>query len=139
MKAFILLNLLTLIGMNSLAQTTKSSSQKALPDTVMMACELTSKEQVKRMQELHQTVFKKISKTIEHQNSYELVFNDSNNAFISELTEFINFERLCCPWLVFQLTFAAKKGPVSLKMGDSPESKEMVKVVMELDKISLKH
>jgi len=42
-----------------------------------------------------------------------------------------NSERLCCPWLVFHLTFQPEEGPISLEMGDSAETKEMVYLVME--------
>lgn len=104
-------------------------------EKIALACKLTDKEQIRRMNELHQTIFKKVDRTIERTTSYELVFQQPDSTLISELAEFITFERLCCPWLKFQLTFLPGEGPVSLKMGDSVETKEMVKLVMELDQL----
>lgn len=86
------------------------------------------------MKELHETIFKKITSTIEHDDSYELIFANTNNDFVMEIAEFIQFERLCCPWLKFQLTFAPKKGNIALKMGDSRQARDMAKLVMGFDK-----
>lgn len=110
-------------------------TETELKQKIALACKLTDRDQIKRMNELHQTLFKKISRTIAHPNSYELVFEKSDNAMVGDLAEFIKFERLCCPWLVFHLTFQPEEGPISLEMGDSAETKEMVYLVMELAKL----
>ena len=88
------------------------------------------------MNELHQTIFKKVDRTVERANSYELVFQKPDENLPDELAQFIKFERSCCPWLMFQLTYQPEEGPISLKMGNSAETKEMVKLVMELDKLA---
>lgn len=87
------------------------------------------------MNELHQTIFKKADKAVEHAKDYELVFNKPDSTLNKELFEFIHFEQLCCPWLKFQVSFEPRNGPVSLKLGDSAETKEMAKLVTELDKL----
>jgi hypothetical protein len=110
-------------------------TETELKKVTTLACQLSDQEQVRRMNELHQTIFKKITRTIAHPTSYELVFDKTDNELISELAEFIKFERQCCPWLIFRLTFQAEEGPISLEMGDSVETKEMVYLVMELDKL----
>lgn len=110
-------------------------TETELKKNIALACQLTNQEQVRRMNELHQTIFQKITRTVAHPTSYELVFEKTDNELISELAEFIKFERQCCPWLVFRLTFQAQEGPISLEMGDSVESKDMVYLVMELDKL----
>ncbi len=130
MKILILTGLCLSLVFNSMGQSTKP----VLPDSIVMACELSSKEQVKRMKELHETIFKKISSTVEHEDNYELIFTNTTNDFVMEVAEFIQFERLCCPWLKFQLTFLPKKGNISLKMGDSRQAKDMAKLVMGFDK-----
>lgn len=130
MRILILIGLSFGLIFNSMGQSTKS----ALPDSIVLTCELSSKGQVKRMKELHETIFKKISSTIEHEDSYELIFANTNNDFVMEIAEFIQFERLCCPWLKFQLTFTPKKGNISLKIGDSRQARDMAKLVMGFDK-----
>lgn len=109
--------------------------ENELKKKIALACKLTDRDQIKRMNELHQTLFKKVARAVEHPKSYELVFKQSGDAIIADLAEFIRFERLCCPWLVFHLTFQPEEGPISLEMGDSEETKQMVYLVMELDKL----
>ncbi|MBD2705783.1 hypothetical protein IC229_34595 [Spirosoma sp. BT702] len=106
-----------------------------LKKKIALACKLTDHDQIKRMNELHQTLFKKVARAVEHPTSYELIFNQSDNAMIADLTEFIKFERQCCPWLVFHLTFQPEEGPISVGMGNSEETKQMVYLDMELDKL----
>ncbi|WP_461086619.1 hypothetical protein [Spirosoma flavus] len=138
MKSLMLTGFACLVALSCLAQTktTKTMETEAvLKKKIALACKLTDKDQIKRMNELHRTLFKKVSRAVEHPNSYELVFAGSDNTIIGDLAEFVKFERLCCPWLVFHLTFQPEEGPISLKMGDSAETKEMVYLVMELDKL----
>lgn len=136
MKALIMIVLAGLSWLPANAQAPISKTMETdLKKKIALACKLTDKEQIKRMNELHRTLFKKISQVIEHQNSYELVFDQAGDGMISDLTEFIKFERQCCPWLVFHLTFQPEEGPISLEMGDSKETKQMVYLVMELDKL----
>lgn len=138
MKSLLLSGLAWLLALSVLAQTKTAKTmgtEAVLKKKIALACKLTDKDQIKRMNELHQTLFKQVSRAVEHPNSYELVFEKSANAFIGELAEFIKFERLCCPWLVFHLTVQPEEGPIFLEMGDSAETKEMVYLVMELDKL----
>ena len=138
MKSLLLTGFPWLGALSCLAQTktTKTMETEAvLKQKIALACKLTDKDQIKRMNELHQTLFKKVSRAVEHPTSYELVFAGSDEAILNDLAEFIKFERLCCPWLVFHLTIQPEEGPISLQMGDSAETKEMVYLVMELDKL----
>lgn len=138
MKSILLTGFAWLFALCCLAQTKTTKlmeTQSVLKKKIALACKLTDKDQIKRMNELHQTLFKKVSRTVEHPNSYELVFKGTDNAIIGDLAEFIKFERLCCPWLMFHLTFQPEEGPISLEMGDSAETKGMVYLVMELDKL----
>lgn len=138
MKSLLLIGLVWLLALASLAQTKTTKTMEAetvLKKKIALACKLTDRDQIKRMNELHQTLFKKVDKTVEHKNSYELVFQHSDDQLSLDLAEFIKFEHLCCPWLLFHLIFQPGEGPVSLEMGNSAETKEMVKLVMELDKL----
>ena len=138
MKSLLLTGFVWLVVLSCLAQTKTTKTMKTeavLKKKIALACKLTDKDQIKRMNELHATLFKNVSRAVEHPASYELVFEKSDDAMIGDLAEFIKFERLCCPWLVFQLTVQPEEGPISLEMGDSAETKEMVYLVMELDKL----
>jgi hypothetical protein len=138
MKSLLLTGLVWLIALSGLAQTKSTNTMETeavLKKKIVLACKLTDKDQIKRMNELHQTLFTKVRRAVEHPASYELVFEKSDNTIIGDLAEFIKFERLCCPWLVFHLTVQPEEGPILLEMGDSAETKEMVYLVMELDKL----
>jgi hypothetical protein len=136
MKTLILSGFLGLVSLTCFGQTAREMEHTAnLKEKIALACKLTDKDQIKRMQQLHQTLFKKIDKIVESPISYELVFEQPDSTLSKDLFDFIQFERLCCPWLNFQLTHEPGEGPISLKMGNSVETKEMVYLVMELDKL----
>lgn len=142
MKLFLLISLGCLGYTVCLGQTTQSKAmetQKKLKEKIALACLLTDKEQIRRMNELHQTIFKKVDKAVERAASYELLFMHPDSGLAKEIFEFIGFEQLCCPWLNFQLNLQPANGPISLKMGNSKETKEMVKLVMGLDKLQKPH
>ncbi|MFD1145378.1 hypothetical protein ACFQ4C_29905 [Larkinella insperata] len=136
MKGFIFTGFAFLLSFLGMAQNKPLKTMETqLKKKITLACKLTDRDQIKRMNELHQTLFKKITRTIEHPASHELIFEKSDDALVADLAEFIKFERQCCPWLVFHLTFQPEEGPISLEMGDSEETKQMVYLVMELDKL----
>jgi hypothetical protein len=138
MKSLMLTGFACLVALSCLAQTKRPKTMETeavLKKKIALACKLTDKDQIKRMNELHQTLFKKVTRAVEHPASYELVFAGADNSIIGDLADFVKFERLCCPWLVFHLTFQPEEGPISLEMGNSAETKEMVYLVMELDKL----
>ncbi|MEZ0612368.1 hypothetical protein ACAW74_27915 [Fibrella sp. WM1] len=138
MKQYVVTGLIWLTSQACWAQAKPTKAMETnLKQKIALACKLTDRDQIKRMNELHQTLFKKVARTVEHPNSYELVFNQSDDATLADLTEFIRFERQCCPWLVFHLTCQPEQGPISLEMGNSAETKQMVYLVMELDKLPL--
>ncbi|TLV01357.1 hypothetical protein [Dyadobacter luticola] len=139
MKTILFSGILWLLAATCFGQSSDMELTNKLKEKIALACKLTDKDQIQRMQELHQTLFKKIDKTLEGPASYELVFQKPDSTLSKDLFEFIQFERLCCPWLRFQLTFSPGDGPVLLRMGDSVETKEMVYLVMELDKLPNKH
>ena len=139
MKTVFLGGIFWLLATTCFGQSLDMEHTKKLKEKIALACKLTDKDQIRRMQELHQTLFKKIHKMLETPTSYELVFETPDSTLSQDLFEFIRFEQLCCPWLRFQLTFSPGGGPVLLKMGDSVETKEMAYLVMELDKLPNKH
>lgn len=142
MKLFLIIGLAFLGYASSWAQNTSTKAmetQKRLKEKIALACKLTDKEQISRMNNLHQTIFRKVDKTVERATTYELFFMHPDSGLTKEIFEFIGFEQLCCPWLHFQLSLQPANGPISLKMGNSKETKEMVKLVMNLDKLQQSH
>lgn len=136
MKLYFFTGLTWLVSLACWAQAKPTKAMEVeLKQKIALACKLTDREQIKRMNQLHQTLFMKVTRTVEHPNSYELIFDQSDDATLADLAEFIKFERQCCPWLVFHLTFQPEQGPISLEMGNSAETKQMVYLVMELDKL----
>ncbi|MBC7892972.1 MAG: hypothetical protein H7Y12_12215 [Sphingobacteriaceae bacterium] len=67
-------------------------------------------------------------RTNELTDGYELVF-ESKDGLAGQLAEFVQFERECCPWLALSLTFEPQNGPVRLRLGNSPETKDVVKTM----------
>ena len=51
----------------------------------------------------------------EVENGYEFKF-PNETGFISQITEFISNERLCCPFLKFTLNIVSNREPVSLAL-----------------------
>jgi hypothetical protein len=56
---------------------------------------------------------------------YEFYFRGSGQ-WAARLTEFIVFERGCCPFLAFELIFESEEGPISLRVHGPEGVKEMV-------------
>jgi hypothetical protein len=140
MKTTLPSGLLWVIVLTCLGQTANQMEHTAkLKEKIALACKLTEKDQIKHMLHLHQTLFKMINKIIHGLISYELGFDSPDSTLGKNLFYVIQFEHLCCPWLNFQLTYQPGEGPVSLRMGNLVETKEMVYLVMELDKLSKPH
>lgn len=112
------------------SESKKTSSDKDQP---LMVCNLTSKQLQEREEYLRKEVFSKLDQTIELEDGYEFIFKQPIDYSIT-LTEFINFERKCCPGLTYTLTFEPEEGPIHLKIGNSKEIKEALKA--ELDNLT---
>jgi hypothetical protein len=95
-----------------------------------LACKLTNKELAKREGELKKVIFSKAQKITENNDSYELVFKESED-FSLKLVEYINLERQCCPFFTFSMTFEPQEGIVKLKIGESSEIKNLLKTELK--------
>ena len=93
--------------------------------TPIEACNLTSKEQAERYQELKKNLFGRITSVKELTDGYDLVFNEKIE-FSAQLLEFVNFERVCCPSFTFALHFESNAGPIHLEIRGSKGIKDMV-------------
>jgi hypothetical protein len=78
-----------------------------------LACSLTGPEQARRREEL-QRIFEGCSRTDELEDEYEFSFPGSEEWAV-RLTEFVVFERACCPFFAFDLVFEPEGGPIRLR------------------------
>ncbi|RMG19965.1 MAG: hypothetical protein D6730_20650 [Bacteroidetes bacterium] len=96
----------------------------------ILACTLSSSEQIARMLELKAGIFSQCLSRIEEADGYVFVFKSSAN-MTARLIELIQFERQCCSAFTFTLKFLPEGGNIHLKIGNSPEIKAMVKAGLE--------
>jgi hypothetical protein len=102
-------------------------SDKAVNNTKLpIACLLPNEEQAKRRERIVNDVFKKAEKVRELRDGFSFRYPGTDE-WISKISEFIMFERKCCPFFTFELLFAKNGGPVYLQMRGSNEVKEFIK------------
>jgi hypothetical protein len=105
---------------------TQNKTASSIDDfTPVEACNLTSKEQIKRYKELKDHLFKKIADVKELPEGYDLIFRE-NIEFSNQLVEFVNFERVCCPSFTFAMKFDPNGGPIHLEIKGSKGIKDMI-------------
>jgi hypothetical protein len=90
---------------------------------IPIACILPSHEQAKRREI--------IIKTRELRDGFSFRYPGTDE-WISKLSEFIMFERKCCPFLTFELLFTSNGGPVHLYIGGSKDAKGFIKNGLQL-------
>jgi hypothetical protein len=91
-------------------------------DKELIACLLSERAFAIRGEELAQGLFSRVEETVELPDGYEFRFV-SDPAILDQLLEFIAAERRCCPFLAFELAFAAHGGPLWLRLRGSPPVK----------------
>src|SRR5215203_5543878 len=97
---------------------------------IPIACILPSHEQAKR-REIIIDFFKGIEETRELRDGFSFRYPGTDE-WISKLSEFIMFERKCCPFLTFELLFTSNGGPVHLYIGGSKDAKGFIKNGLQL-------
>ena len=80
-----------------------------------LACDVTAIAPDERPKHLatSRELFSRIEEFRELPNGYEFRLADEP-ALISQLTEFVSLEKLCCPFLTFVIEIQAERGPVWL-------------------------
>ena len=99
--------------------------QELLTDDIPLACTLSASELVTRGQEVND-LFKHVQQVNELADGYALRF-PGNDTWANQLTQFISFERECCPFFTFSLLFEQKQGPIWLHL----RGPEGVKAIIE--------
>jgi len=94
-------------------------------EEIPLACTLSQQEQMTRSTELND-LFKHVQQTKELPNGYALCFPGSDT-WVNTLLQFITYERACCPFFTFALTFEPEQGPIWLHL----RGPEGVKAIIE--------
>ena len=90
---------------------------KSNPQVTPLVCNMNVFTKVERENHIQNTnqLFRSVQNIQEIANGYEFIFpNPSGSAPLSNMTEFIHNERLCCPFLKFTLTIDTEPQPISL-------------------------
>lgn len=108
-------------------QSGMNSEDKSTP----LACMLTPGELSQRREKIIHALFAHATGTRELSEGFEFVFS-GEETLISSLTEFIKFERNCCPFLRFELIFEPGQGPMLLRILGMPEAKPVIREMFVL-------
>ncbi len=85
---------------------------EVLTEDMPIACTLTETQLVARTQEVND-LFKHVQEIKELADGYALRF-PGTETWANELVQFITFERACCQFFTFALTFEPKQGSIWL-------------------------
>ena len=93
-----------------------------------LACDMTAIPAAQRPLHLAQSreLFSQIQETRELSNGYEFRFDDEPNV-LNRLAEFVSLEKLCCPFLRFEIEAEAENGPVWLRLMGREGVKEFIR------------
>ena len=89
-----------------------------------LACNLPGPDEAKRREEIGK-IFEGCLRADELEDGYEFRFPGSEE-WATRLTEFIVFERECCPFLAFELVFEPEGGQIRLRVRGPEGAKEIV-------------
>lgn len=95
-----------------------------------LACSLSRHEEAERREEIGKT-FEACLRVDELEDGYEFRFPGSPE-WATKLTEFIVFERECCPFFVFELVFEPGGGPIGLRMRGQEGAKDFAAEMVAL-------
>jgi hypothetical protein len=95
-------------------------------EKIPMACILPIHEQAKRRKITINDLSKGVEEKRELRDGFSFRYPGTDE-WISKLSEFIMFERMCCPFLTFELLFATYSGPVHIHIRGSKAAKEFIK------------
>jgi len=96
-----------------------------------IACNLTSAELHERRRGVLRKLRSAVIEICEVDAGYAYSFS-ANTERLRELTELIDFERQCCPFLQFRLTVQAGEGPIWLEVTGPEGTKEFLVSTFEV-------
>ncbi|HTK08824.1 MAG TPA: hypothetical protein VL485_16760 [Ktedonobacteraceae bacterium] len=80
-----------------------------------IACRIQDQEQLRQREAEVAILFKGATRIQEIVDGYALCF-PGEESWATRLMAFILFERECCPFLTFELTFEPQRGPIWLRL-----------------------
>ena len=87
-------------------------------DEEVIACLLSERERAMRGDELGRELFAHVEAIEELADGYAYRF-PAGEPWVEKLTAFVGFERRCCPFATYELTFSPHQGPVWLRVRGS--------------------
>lgn len=102
-----------------------STEERHSPRELPIACKVADKEQGRRQEKLARELFSGWERTNELDDGYEFVFSGEASR-AEKLVSFIVFERRCCPFLIFEISFEQEEGPITLRMRGPEGTKEFL-------------
>jgi hypothetical protein len=100
-------------------------------NSIPLACTL-SADQLPQRQQVIQALFQRLIETRELDQGFEFIF-PGEEQMISELADFIRFERNCCRFLSFELRFEPEQGPLHLRILGTQEAKPIIREIFRLE------
>jgi hypothetical protein len=91
-----------------------------------IACLLPEENRRSREEELASEIFGAVQEIKELPDGYALRF-PGDAEWITKLSEFVAFERVCCPFFTFEMTFEPAQGPIWLSLRGPEGTKEFVR------------
>jgi hypothetical protein len=91
-----------------------------------IACNLIEASLAKRRNEIAKEIFSECQQINELANGYEFRFA-GDDIWFDKLTEFVAFERKCCPFFIFGLTFEQNQSAIVLTMQGAEGTKEFIR------------
>jgi hypothetical protein len=89
--------------------------RKHEPEALPIACTLSDPGEIETRRTSIEDIFAGVTEKHELADGYEFVFpGDDNQA--ARLMRFVEVERKCCPFFIFELVFEQLSGPIHLRL-----------------------
>ena len=102
-----------------------------MDDSIPLVCLLPEPELVARREQVVRALFSAVSEVREMPDGYALAF-PGGAVWLTQLAEFIAFERRCCPFFTFELRCEPQQGPLWLTVRGPEGTKEMFQAELPL-------
>jgi hypothetical protein len=88
---------------------------KLSPEALPIACTLSDTGEVEARRTSIEDIFAGVTEKHELTDGYEFVFSGDDHQ-ASQLMRFVETERKCCPFFIFELVFEQANGPIHLRL-----------------------
>ncbi|HET8522840.1 MAG TPA: hypothetical protein VFL82_06380 [Thermomicrobiales bacterium] len=103
--------------------------EPAMTGDVPVACLLGNADLARREAEIAAGIFADVRSVEELGDGYALEF-PAEMSVAERLTEFIGFERRCCPFFTFEMVFHPANGPIWLRLRGPDGAKSVIEEMM---------